>query len=61
MEQTLSKVREMITDYIAKSDPSSIVDDIWNKISRKAEERGVTEDDVNKAIREVRASKRKEG
>ncbi|MDP2168415.1 MAG: ribbon-helix-helix protein, CopG family [Thermodesulfovibrionales bacterium] len=53
------KVREMVEDYIEKSDLSAVVDDLWGRFSEKARTRGITEADVERTIREVRVSKGK--
>lgn len=51
------KIREMITDYLAENDFPSVIDDLWERIETKLREKGVTEKDVEKTIREVRAAK----
>lgn len=48
------KVREMVTEYVAQSDLSAIVDDLWVRISDKLRKRGVTARDIDKAIAQVR-------
>ena len=48
------KVREQIVDYIAENDLSSIVDDLWDRISTRLEAKNISEKDVEKAIIEVR-------
>ena len=51
------KIREMVTDYLAENDLPTVIDDLWERIGTKLREKGVTEKDVEKAIREARASK----
>ena len=34
------KVREMVTEYVAQSDLSAIVDDLWARISNKLQQAG---------------------
>ena len=48
------KVREMVTEYVAQSDLSAIVDDLWVRISNKMRKRGVTARDVDRTIAQVR-------
>jgi predicted DNA-binding protein len=48
------KLRELIENYIRKADISMVVDDLWERIGAKASERGVTEEDVERIIRETR-------
>ena len=51
------KIREMINDYLSQNDLASVVDDLWERIGAKLRKKGVTESDIEKAIREVRESK----
>jgi histone H3/H4 len=53
------KVREMVAEYVTKGDLSAVVDDLWGKISGKAQRKGITGLDIEKAVRAVRESKRK--
>jgi predicted DNA-binding protein len=55
---TSEKIREMMNDYIAQKDFSAAVDRVWDKITTEFKKRGITDDDIEKAIKEVRASKR---
>ena len=48
------KVREMVTEYVAQSDLSAIVDDLWVRISNKLRKRGVTTRDIDRTIAQVR-------
>jgi predicted DNA-binding protein len=51
------KVREMVETYIRTMDIGSVVDSLWERIGSKMKEEGIGEDDVEQAIREVRASR----
>jgi hypothetical protein len=51
------KIREMITEYTVKNDFSTVVDDLWTRVSEKIESNGFKEKDINKAIQEVRHKK----
>ena len=53
------KLREMVESYVLKSDFSAVVNDLWDTISKKAQKKGVTEADIELAIKEVRVAKRK--
>ncbi len=48
------KVREMVTEYVAQSDLSTIVDDLWARISDKVRRKGMTARDVDRTIARVR-------
>jgi predicted DNA-binding protein len=48
------KVREMVTEYVAQSDLSAIVDDLWFRISKKLRKRGVAARDIDRTIAQVR-------
>jgi len=51
------KVRELVNTYIADNDLSSVVDDLWSRISKKIKMKGFKEEDIDTVIKEVRASK----
>lgn len=55
---TSEKIREMMKDYIAQKDFAAAVDRVWDKITTEFKKRGITENDIEKTIKEVRASKR---
>lgn len=55
---TSEKIREMMKDYIAQKDFAAAVDRVWDKITTEFKKRGIAESDIEKAIKEVRASKR---
>lgn len=48
---------KMNKEYIVKNDFSSVADDLWEKISKKIETKGLKETDINNAIEEVRSKK----
>jgi len=50
-------IRELIEKYIRERDMSGYIDDLWDRISRRAEQLGITEKDIERTIREVRAEK----
>jgi predicted DNA-binding protein len=51
------KMRELIECYVRKADLSQVVDDLWERIGDKARKSGVSEDDVDRIIRETRATR----
>ena len=51
------KMRELIDNYVRKADLSQVVDDLWDRIGAKADKEGVTAKDVDRIIRETRASR----
>jgi predicted DNA-binding protein len=51
------KMRELIESYLRKADLSQVVDDLWERIGSKARKRGVSEEDVDRIIRETRTSR----
>lgn len=51
------KIRELIENYIRKADLSQVVDDLWERIGTKARKKGVSVKDVDRIIRETRASR----
>ncbi|MGA2152457.1 MAG: ribbon-helix-helix protein, CopG family [Geobacteraceae bacterium] len=48
------KMRELIESYVRKADLSQVVDDLWERIGSKARKSGVSEEDVDRIIRETR-------
>jgi predicted DNA-binding protein len=50
------KLRELVENYIRKADLSQVADDLWLRIGSRAQERQLTEADVEQAIGEVRRS-----
>lgn len=51
------KMRELIENYVRKADLSLVVDDLWDRIGAKANKQGVKAKDVDRIIRETRASR----
>ena len=51
------KMRELIENYVRKADLSQVVDDLWDRIGAKAQKNGVSVKDVDRIIRETRASR----
>ena len=51
------KMRELIENYVRKADLSQVVDDLWERIGTKAHKQGVSARDVDRIIRETRASR----
>ena len=57
-KNTSQVVRELIDSYIQNHDMSSYVDDLWNRVGKKLQARGIKPRDIKRAIRDVRASKK---
>jgi predicted DNA-binding protein len=55
---TSQMVRDLIEDYIKERDIGTYVDDLWGRIGRKLRSKGVRQTDIDKAIKEVRKSRR---
>ena len=51
------KIREMVDEYVAENDFAAAVDSVWERVSQKIKKKGYTEEDVERVIGEVRASK----
>ena len=49
------KVREMIDDYIAKTDISYIIDNLWSRIGLKIKDKGFKESDIEEMIKDAQA------
>ena len=50
-------VRELIEGYVRDRDISSYIDDLWERVGDKLAARRVKRQDIQRAIREVRARK----
>ena len=50
-------VRELLESYIKDHDMSSYVDDLWSRIGNSLKTKGVQPEDIEAAIRRVRAKK----
>lgn len=55
---TSEMIREMMMDCIAQKDFAAAVDKVWDKITVEFNKRGITDKDIEKAVKEVRISKR---
>lgn len=51
---TSQVVRELIEEHIKERDISSYIDELWDKVGVKLKTRGVTQEKISKAIKEVR-------
>jgi hypothetical protein len=51
-------VRELIENYIKERDIGSYIDNLWDRIGDKLSSKGTGINDIEKAIREVRAAKK---
>jgi len=49
------KIRNMVDEYISRNDLPTVVDDLWERIGARLRDRGVTEKDVGRAVRDARA------
>ena len=50
------KIREMIEEYVRENDLSTVVDNLWERVSKKIAAKGYGERDIDTAIEEVRES-----
>lgn len=50
------KIREMIEGYIRENDLSTVVDNLWERVSKKIASKGYDERDIDTAIEEARES-----
>ena len=57
-KNTSQVVRELIESYIQNRDMASYIDDLWNRVGDKLRARGIRAEDIEKAIRDSRASKK---
>ena len=51
---TSQVVRELIEEHIKERDISSYIDELWDKVGVKLKAKGVTQERISKAIKEVR-------
>ena len=56
-KSTSRLLREIIEDYVKERDIAAYIDELWVRIRRKLESKGVKEDDVAAVTREVRQAK----
>ena len=50
-----SLVREAVAEYVARRDMGAYVDDLWSRMGRKMQARGLTPAAVRNAVRAFRA------
>jgi hypothetical protein len=50
-------VREMLEQYVSDRDISGHIDGLWNRIGRTLNEKGINQQDVDTAIRNVRKNR----
>ena len=51
-------VRELIENYIQDRDMGGYIDDLWNRVGKKFKARDIGTGQIERAIRDVRASKK---
>jgi len=51
-------VRELIEDYIQNRDIEGYIDTLWNQIGKNLKRKGIGKRDIEKAVKDVRKSKR---
>jgi len=54
---TSQKVRELIEDYIREKDIGGYIDNLWGRIGGKFKAKGISQRDINRAIKESRKSR----
>ncbi len=54
---TSQMVRELIEDYIREKDIGTYIDNLWDRIGGKLRSKGITQRDINRAIKESRKSR----
>ncbi|MGQ9646653.1 MAG: ribbon-helix-helix protein, CopG family [Thermodesulfobacteriota bacterium] len=54
---TSQMVRDLIEDYIKEKDIGSYIDSLWNRIGGKLRTKGISQRDINRAIKESRKSR----
>jgi predicted DNA-binding protein len=54
---TSQMVRELIEDYIRQKDIGSYIDNLWDRIGGKLRAKGISQRDINRAIKESRRSR----
>jgi predicted DNA-binding protein len=56
-KSTSQLVRDVIEDYIKEHDISIYVDDLWERIGNKMTSKGITSNDIDRAIKDARRNK----
>ena len=54
---TSQMVRDLIEDYIKEKDIGSYIDNLWDRIGGKLRTKGISQRDINRAIKESRKSR----
>ncbi len=54
---TSQMLRELIENYVAEHDIGTYIDNLWDRVGSKLKSKGVTQEKINKAIKEVRKRK----
>ncbi|MEK7842184.1 MAG: ribbon-helix-helix protein, CopG family [Deltaproteobacteria bacterium] len=55
---TSQMLRELIEDYVKEHDIGAYIDGLWDRVGSKLKAKGVTQEKIDKAIKEVRKRKR---
>ena len=50
-------VRELLENYVINRDISSYIDDLWNRIGAKIRKQGISADDIDAIIKQIRTEK----
>ena len=50
-------IRDLLESYVKKRDIGAYIDQLWNRIGDKIAEKGITEDDIESIIQDVRKNK----
>ena len=48
-------VRELLEEYVKNRDIGSYIDDLWGRIGNKLQSKGIGQQEIKRAIREVRS------
>jgi len=54
---TSQMVRDLIEDYIKEKDIGSYIDNLWDRVGGKLMAKGISQRDINRAIKESRKSR----
>lgn len=54
---TSQMVRDLIEDYIKEKDIGSYIDNLWDRVGGKLTAKGISQRDINRAIKESRKSR----
>ena len=53
-KSTNQLVRNVIEEYVEDHDIGAYIDDLWERIGNKLKAKGITPDDIDKAIKDAR-------